>query len=201
MRDAKNAIELIDKVNPDWMGLIFYPPSPRYVDPIYADSLGALEVKKTGVFVDASHAFIKDKIEHFGLQTIQLHGSESPEMVQQLKDETGLELFKVFAVDQDIHWKEMEVYLPYVDYFLFDTFTKTYGGSGKTFNWRLLKNYPFDTQFLLSGGISIKQRSEIQDLQKEIPQFGGVDINSKFEIEPGLKDIDLINKFKLLLNV
>lgn len=199
MRDVQNVSELIEKINPDWMGLIFYPPSLRYVDPIYADSISSMKIKKTGVFVDASLSFIKERIKYFGLQTIQLHGEESPEMIQYLKEETGLEVFKVFSVREDIQWGKMEAYLPYVDYFLFDTFTKGYGGSGKTFNWELLKAYPFETPFLLSGGVSAEHRADILDLKREISQFEGVDINSKFETEPGLKDIALIQSFKSLL--
>ncbi len=196
MREAENVSDLIVKVKPDWMGLIFYPLSPRYVDPMYADSLGSFMIRKTGVFVDAELGFIKDKIEHFGLQTIQLHGAESSDKTQQIKNETGLEVFKVFSVAQDIRWDKLEAYVSHVDYFLFDTFTKQYGGSGKAFNWKLLKEYPFDKPFLLSGGISVEHSPDLLALQKEVPQFVGIDINSKFEIEPGLKDIGLIQKFK-----
>jgi phosphoribosylanthranilate isomerase len=94
-----------------------------------------------------------------------------------------------------VDWSELEGYLPYVDYFLFDTFTKGYGGSGKTFDWEILKSYPFEKPFLLSGGLSLENIKDIQKLYSEIPQLVGLDINSKFEIEEGLKDLGRISEF------
>jgi phosphoribosylanthranilate isomerase len=196
MRESANVRNLLDKVQPDWMGLIFYPASPRFVDDIQADWIRETEVKKVGVFVDAAFVDIVEKIQKFGLSTLQLHGDESEEEVEKLKKITGLEIFKVFSIEQNIHWSKLEAYLPYVDYFLFDTFTNTYGGSGKTFNWQILLDYPFDKPFLLSGGLNIGHVEAIKDLKSKIPQLAGVDINSKFEIEPGLKDIDLVSVFK-----
>jgi phosphoribosylanthranilate isomerase len=200
MRESANVKNLLDQVQPDWMGLIFYPASPRFVDDIQADWIRETEVKKVGVFVDAAFADIVEKIQKFGLSTLQLHGDESAEEVEKLKNITGLEIFKVFSIEQNIHWNKLEEYLPHVDYFLFDTFTNAYGGSGKTFNWEILLDYPFDKPFLLSGGLSIVHAEAIMDLKSKIPLLAGVDINSKFEIEPGLKEIELITEFKELIN-
>ena len=201
MRESANVKSLVESIQPDWMGLIFYPASPRFVDDIQADWIRETDIKKVGVFVDASFSEIAEKIQKFGLSTLQLHGEESVDEVEKLKDKTGLEIFKVFSIGQNIDWSILEAYLPHVDYFLFDTFTNAYGGSGKTFNWQILLDYPFDKPFLLSGGLSIVHAEAILELQSKIPQLAGVDINSKFEIEPGLKDIDLVSEFKNSLKI
>ncbi|MCS4433264.1 phosphoribosylanthranilate isomerase [Aquiflexum gelatinilyticum] len=200
MRESANVRNLLGQVQPDWMGLIFYPASPRFVDDIQADWIRDTDIRKVGVFVDASLSDIADKVQKFGLSTIQLHGDESVEGVREIKEKTRLEVFKVFSIDKNIDWKHMEGYLTQVDYFLFDTFTHAYGGSGKTFNWQILLDYPFDKPFLLSGGLTIGHMDAIRDLKSKVPQLTGLDINSKFEIEPGLKDIDLVSEFKKKLN-
>ena len=201
MRESANVKSLVESIQPDWMGLIFYPASPRFVYDIQADWIRETDIKKVGVFVDASFSEIAEKIQKFGLSTLQLHGEESVDEVEKLKDKTGLEIFKVFSIGQNIDWSILEAYLPHVDYFLFDTFTNAYGGSGKTFNWQILLDYPFDKPFLLSGGLAIVHAEAILELQSKIPQLAGVDINSKFEIEPGLKDIDLVSEFKNSLKI
>ncbi|AFL85910.1 phosphoribosylanthranilate isomerase [Belliella baltica DSM 15883] len=195
MRSEENIKGLISQINPDWMGLIFYAKSPRFVSKDFADSIKDLDISKVGVFVNTNLEEIKKAISRFDLHTIQLHGEESVDFTRSVKQETGLEIFKVFSVKENVDWKELESYLPYVDYFLFDTFTKEYGGSGKTFDWQILKSYPFEKPFLLSGGLSLENIQDIQKLQSEIPQLIGVDINSKFEVEPGFKDIDKIGEF------
>ena len=199
MRESANVNNLLDQVQPDWMGLIFYPASPRFVDDIQADWIRETAINKVGVFVDAPLSEIVEKIQKFGLSTVQLHGEESAELAKGIKGKTGLEIFKVFSIDQKINWNKLEEYLPHVDYFLFDTFTHAYGGSGKTFDWQILLDYPFDKPFLLSGGLNIGHVEAIKDLKSKIPQLSGLDINSKFEIEPGLKDLDLVKKFKNLI--
>ncbi|WP_076499268.1 phosphoribosylanthranilate isomerase [Belliella pelovolcani] len=199
MRSLENAQELIEKVQPDWMGMIFYSKSVRYVPEEAKVALAELPVNKVGVFVNASLEEIKQCIKDFGLTTIQLHGDESVAFTKELKAQTGLEIFKVFAIKESIDWGVLEPYLPVVDYFLFDTFTKAYGGSGQVFDWHLLENYPFDKPFLLSGGLSIEQVAEIKKLQNRLPQLAGLDINSKFEIEPALKDVEKIREFKKLV--
>jgi phosphoribosylanthranilate isomerase len=196
MREPDNIRQLVGQIQPDWMGLIFHPASPRYVDSIAAEQIREIKVSKVGVFVNAVVSEIEEKIQDFGLSTLQLHGGETVDIVSEIKEKTGLEIFKVFSVDEHIQWDSMEAFLPYVDYFLFDTFTKSYGGSGKTFNWQLLQDYPFDKPFLLSGGINIDHIDAILNLKSSVSQMVGVDINSKFEIKPGLKDVSLITEFK-----
>ena len=196
MREPDNIRQLVDQIQPDWMGLIFHPASPRYVDSIAAEQIREIKVSKVGVFVNAAVSEIEEKIQDFGLSTLQLHGGETVDKVSEIKEKTGLEIFKVFSVDEHIRWDSMEAFLPYVDYFLFDTFTKSYGGSGKTFNWQLLQEYPFHKPFFLSGGINVDHIEAILKLKSTVPQMTGVDINSKFEIKPGLKDVSLIKEFK-----
>lgn len=199
MRNPDNVRELLDQVSPDWMGLIFHPSSSRFVTDEYAAFMKGIAVKKVGVFVNSSLNNILKKIKDFDLSTLQLHGNESAEEVKEIKENTGREIFKVYAVQEEIHWSSLEPYLPHVDYFLFDTFTKAYGGSGRAFNWDLLLDYPFETPFLLSGGISLEHIEAVRDIHQKVPQMEGVDINSKFELEAAFKDIESIKRFKTAL--
>lgn len=195
MREPNNAKDLVTKVQPDWMGLIFYPPSPRFVLPTHAEGIRDLSVKKVGVFVNADLDTIKENIDLFGLETLQLHGGEDANTVKRIKEETQLEIFKVFSVGASFSWGNLSEYLPYVDYFLFDTFTKDYGGSGKVFDWGILKDYPYEKPFLLSGGIDISMINEIKNLKQTVSQLAGVDINSRFETTPGIKDVEKVGRF------
>lgn len=196
MREAENIRRLISEVKPDWMGLIFYPKSPRYVIDEKAADLKELPVKKVGVFVNESEAEILKKVDLFGLSAIQLHGSESADFVNSLAEKTEAELWKVISVGAQIDWKSLEDYLPYVSKFLFDTATSAHGGSGKKFDWRVLETYPFDKGFLLSGGLDEESGAEVLALRKQIPRLQGVDLNSKFEDAPGLKNIEKLKNFK-----
>lgn len=199
MRDPDNIRDLVEVVQPDWMGLIFYPPSPRFVENALAESIRNFRVNKVGVFVNASMEEIGEKAGLFGLDAIQLHGDESPEFAKMLKEKTSKSVWKVFLVGEKMDWEKLRPYQDVVDCFLFDTFSKSHGGSGRTFNWELLMDYPFLTPFLLSGGLAIEHAEAIKDLQAKIPQMQGIDINSKFETKPGEKDISLIREFKSLL--
>lgn len=196
MREPENIRSLISEVNPDWMGLIFYSKSPRYVSDEKAAELKEFQVKKVGVFVNASEAEILRKVEQFGLSAIQLHGKESVEFVKDLSKKTDVELWKVISVGAEIDWKSMEGYLPFVSRFLFDTATAAHGGSGKRFDWKVLETYPFDKGFLLSGGLDEESAEEVLALRQQIPQLQGVDLNSKFEDAPGVKNIEKLKNFK-----
>jgi phosphoribosylanthranilate isomerase len=200
MRERDNCYQLVQEVNPDWMGLIFYPKSPRLVSAESADWLVELPIKKVGVFVGEEQSEIRLKTAFFGLSALQLHGGESVEEVKQLKEDTELEIWKVFGVGEKLDWKLMEEFVPHVDRFLFDTATAGRGGSGKTFDWRLLKDYPFEKGFFLSGGLRLEHATEILELGKDIPQLLGVDVNSGFEVTPGLKHIPDLKEFKQKLN-
>ncbi len=196
MRDRENARELIRELQPDWMGLIFYPKSPRFVPDEFADQLADLEVKKVGVFVNEELDEILRKFGLFRLSAIQLHGKEAVETVRELKKKTDAEIWKVISVKNEIDWDSLQAYLPFVDKFLFDTATVEHGGSGRKFDWKALEGYPFDKGFLLSGGLDADSADELLALAERIPQFQGLDLNSKFEDEPGLKNIKTLKIFK-----
>jgi phosphoribosylanthranilate isomerase len=196
MRERVNCQQLATSVVPDWMGLIFYPKSPRFVQEEESNWISNLSLKKVGVMVDEKHAVMLQKISTFGLSALQLHGGESIALVQELKATTEVEIWKVISVGESIPWKSMEAFVPHVDRFLFDTASASKGGSGKQFDWGLLEDYPFDQGFMLSGGLTAAHAAAIRDLADRIPQLLGVDVNSGFELAPGLKDISALQAFK-----
>jgi phosphoribosylanthranilate isomerase len=199
MRNPENILALIDQVNPDWMGLIFYPKSPRYVLDSAAVELSSVAIKKVGVFVNEKEKNILRKIKEFDLSAIQLHGQESVALVETLRQKTNAEIWKVFSIQNQINWDELKGFLPFVDRFLFDTASASHGGSGQKFDWHVLKTYPFDKSFFLSGGLDEESLEEILELASEIPALGGVDLNSRFEDSPGLKNIEALKNFKTKL--
>ena len=196
MREQVNCQQLATTVVPNWMGLIFYPKSPRFVQEEESNWISTLPIKKVGVLVDEQPAVMLQKISTFGLSALQLHGGESVELVQELKATTEVEIWKVISVGEGIAWKAMEAFVPHVDRFLFDTASASKGGSGKQFDWGLLEDYPFDKGFMLSGGLTAAHAAAIRDLADRIPQLLGVDVNSGFELAPGLKDISALQAFK-----
>ncbi|MFC7356819.1 phosphoribosylanthranilate isomerase [Jejudonia soesokkakensis] len=202
-------------LRPDYLGFIFYEKSPRnYTAERIFYPPGASQ--NVGVFVDASEAFILEKIKRFNLQVVQLHGDESPYNCASLKNAISLEaqrssdahpnqgvhnikdtdIWKVFSVKDSFDFSVVKAYEPFVDAFLFDTKGAAKGGNGITFNWEILKEYPSKKPFVLSGGIGLEEVSEIKKLiQSNIPLMA-VDVNSKFEDAPGLKNIQKLKKFK-----
>ncbi|MDN3688424.1 phosphoribosylanthranilate isomerase [Cyclobacterium jeungdonense] len=197
MADPENISGLAELGLVDWMGMIFYPPSRRYVpafsvDPQYYQRLS---LPKVGVFVNATPDEIQRVGKAYGLDKVQLHGDESPGQVREIKIQTGLPLIKVLRIGKDWSWQGLEAYEELVDYFLLDTDGPSYGGTGHRFNWEIIKQYPFHKPFLLSGGIQADQAGQLVDLYQSSPHMGGIDINSKFEVRPGLKDLDLIRDF------
>jgi len=194
MRDSDNIKEVL-KLSPDYLGFIFYPKSPRYVSEYPAIDFPS-SVKKVGVFVNASEREIREKIISFGLDVLQLHGDESPELCHILK-QSGAEIIKVFRVDENFDFELPRKYEDFVDYFLFDTATKEYGGSGKKFDWRLLKDYNNFRPIFLSGGIGPDDAASIFEI--EGLNIKAIDINSCFEIEPALKDIEKLKNFILAI--
>lgn len=196
MRERVNCQQLATTVVPDWMGLIFYPKSSRFVQEEESDWISALPLKKVGVVVGEGHDLMLQKISIFGLSALQLHGGESLDLVQELKAATEVEIWKVISVGEGIPWKAMEAFVPHVDRFLFDTASTSKGGSGKRFDWNLLEDYPFEKGFMLSGGVTAAHAAEIRDLADRMPQLLGVDLNSGFELAPGLKDMAALQAFK-----
>ena len=176
----------------DMLGFIFYPPSPRYiVGKINPSELKKLpsDKKNIGVFVNAEIDFILEQSEMYNLNGIQLHGSESPELCKSL-NEYGYLVMKAFNLTKN---NDYEAYAPYCDFFLFDTPSEKHGGTGEKFDWSLLDKYTMDTPFLLSGGIGPEDAKEV--LQIKHPKLAGIDINSKFEVKPGIKDVNSVHNF------
>jgi phosphoribosylanthranilate isomerase len=191
LRDPEN-IKAVAALEPDYMGFIFYGSSPRYVYELQIDALESIPhtINKTAVFVNESAEIINDLIDKYNFDFIQLHGDESPEFCNSLRDKAIV--IKAFGVNNDFDFKQLNKYKNKVDLFLFDTKTESYGGSGKTFDWGILDNYELEIPFFLSGGISPEKIEEVKYINH--PQFYGIDLNSKFEITPGLKDLEKLEK-------
>ena len=193
MKVEDNIREVL-KMSPDYMGFIFYKKSPRYVESLDSAFIKRIDGPvKVGVFVNESEVAIMDAIEKYDFQMVQLHGEESLSMVKSLKSK-GVSIIKVFRV-RDVVPDEMNDFVPYCDLFLFDTRTQKYGGSGEKFDWSILKNV--DHPFLLSGGIGFDDLEEIKKLR--LNRLVGLDINSKVETSPGVKDIQKVKAVKALI--
>lgn len=179
---------------PDYMGFIFYGASARNVTDKQIVRNIKLEnaAKKIGVFVDESIENILKIVSYCALDGVQLHGHESVAICDVLRNR-GLMVLKAISIASAADMKLSELYQPHVDLLVFDTKTPAYGGSGKQFDWALLNEYHGDTPFLLSGGISVEDAEDI--LKISHPKLVGVDINSRFEISPGLKNVRLIERF------
>jgi len=198
MKDPEN-MQALAELPIDLMGLIFYEKSPRYVNDWDADRINALSlpISKVGVFVNAPLEIILDKVERFHLHSVQLHGKESPDFCRALWGK-GISVIKAFQVKTIEDWKTCRLYEDCCDYFLFDTPTPRYGGSGNKFDWEMLSAYTGATPFFLSGGIAPEDAEKINSLN--FPQLIAIDLNSQFETAPGIKDINSIRKFLSGLN-
>ncbi len=194
MRESANIHE-VAALKPDWMGFIFYPKSKRYVgtdfNPALVQSLMP-EIKTVGVFVNEEYEDMIAVARKYKLNMVQLHGNESPEYCNSAQEE-GFEVIKAFGINENFDWSVLEPYSEVCKYFLFDTSTKDYGGSGKKFDWLMLESYPYSMPFVLSGGIGPDDADAIKSIS--IPKFAGIDINSCFEIQPALKDLNLLKPF------
>lgn len=194
MREANNINDVV-ALNPDYMGFIFYPKSPRYVgedwDKAIINSIPE-NITRVGVFVNETKSTMISLAKKYGLKALQLHGNETPELCQQLQNK-GYTVFKAFQVDANTKLREIAPYKGTCDLFLYDTKSEGLGGSGLKFDWTKLKELNQAGPFLLSGGITSTDGKEIKELQ--LPNLKGVDINSKFEIEPALKDTALLEAF------
>ncbi len=195
MREPENISEL-GGVKPDFMGMIFYDRSPRDASDYLIDRDLAAGITRVGVFVNPGLEEVLEKAKDFGFEYVQLHGDEPVTLVEKIKNE-GLRVIKVFRLENELPVEQMKPYESKVDYFLFDTRTKLFGGSGKKFNWELLEVYPFNTPYFLSGGIGPEDIENIKALN--LPGIFAIDINSQVEIEPGKKDIEKIKLVKELL--
>ena len=202
MRNPVN-IEAVLDVGVHYMGFIFYESSARHIDEQAELTLRSIlpdlpflslqnNTKKVGVFVDAPKEYVLDKVEKFELDYVQLHGRESVFYCSALKKE-GVKIIKAFSVDERFRFTNTDFYQFDCDYFLFDTKGAKRGGNGTQFNWDLLNQYDGKLPFFLSGGIGAADIEAVQDFKH--PQLHAIDVNSKFEIEPALKDVDLLKQF------
>ena len=201
-------VQQLDGLDIDFAGFIFVPDSPRYVEGKLdkkAIKNADFDLKKVGVFVNPSYSDILDAIEDYGLDVVQLHGEETPEFCSDLNED--VEVIKVFHIDESV--KDIDALVaPYdnaCDYYLFDTAPSNSpgggekpalkGGTGKQFDWSILAKSKIEKPFFLSGGISVEDIAQIKKFKH--PDFYGVDINSKFETEPGVKDMAKVLQFKV----
>lgn len=181
-------IKDIALLKPDYLGFIFYSVSKRFVGDDFEllDSEELInDVEKVGVFVNESNAIIERIVEQYSINSIQMHGDESPLQCQDLK-EKGYSVIKAFSIADNFDFSVLKNYETAIDYFLFDTKTTDYGGSGNSFNWQLLNKYNLLKPFFLSGGLGVHNIEQL--LEFSHPMLYGYDFNSRLEMKPGLKD-------------
>jgi len=191
-------LQQLDGLDIDFAGMIFYKDSPRYIGgKLSAKDIkkADFDLKKTGVFVNPEMIEVLDAIDEYGLEVVQLHGDETPEMCDDLSSE--VEVIKAFRIkgDEDID-KLVAPYDAVCDYYLFDTggLKESFGGTGQQFDWSILAKAKIEKPFFLSGGIGVEDAARVKAFKH--PDMFGVDINSKFEVSPGVKDMKLLLQFK-----
>ena len=192
-------LQQLEALNIDFAGLIFYKDSPRYMgDKITGKQIkdADFDIKKVGVFVDPGYSELLDAIDEYGLDIVQLHGNETPEMCEELSAE--VEVIKAFRIPGDKASDIDEMVADYdavCDYYLFDTagIKESFGGTGQQFDWGILKKAKIEKPFFLSGGIGVDDAAKVKAFTH--PDFFAVDVNSRFELSPGLKDMAAILKF------
>lgn len=191
-------LQQLDGLDIDFAGMIFYKESPRYIGgKLNAKDIkkADFDLKKTGVFVNPEMIEVLDAIDEFGLEVVQLHGDETPEMCEDLSSE--VEVIKAFRITgtEDID-KLVAPYDAVCDYYLFDTggLKESFGGTGQQFDWSILAKAKIEKPFFLSGGIGVEDAARVKAFKH--PDMFGVDINSKFEVSPGVKDMKLLLQFK-----
>ena len=187
MKHSQNITE-IESLFPDLMGFIFYEKSKRFFNQPEINLNN--KVKRVGVFVNENIQEIKNKIKKYKLDYVQLHGEENVNFCHSLQP--FVKIIKVFKIDYNFNFKKTEEFEEVCDYFLFDTKSQLHGGSGKKFDWDLLKNYNCKKDFFLSGGIDISDIEEIKKIVNSYP-IAGIDVNSKFELDNLEKDKEKIN--------
>lgn len=214
MRDPENVTQ-VSQLDIDLMGFIFYPKSSRYVQqvPMHAgiipdradrNIISEKRCKYVGVFVDDMPQNIVTRVYNYHLDYVQLHGDESPVMIDNLKRTLipdivpDIKIIKALSIREADDVKRWRQYDGHVDMFLFDTQCKTYGGSGEQFDWSILDSYDGKIPFLLSGGIGPDDAERIKAFHH--PQCVGIDLNSRFEISPALKDVEKLRDFIKNLN-
>jgi phosphoribosylanthranilate isomerase len=194
MRDPANIIAVME-LKPDYMGFIFYKGSQRFVGDNPELSVFhqiPAEIEKTGVFVNEQADVVIEKAYKYDLKLVQLHGNETVQDCIAIRS-TGYKVIKAFGINLLFNFNDLKAYLKACDYFLFDTRSDQYGGTGLKFDWHKMREYPFDLPFFLSGGIASTDAAAISELHH--PALHAVDINSKFEVVPGMKDANQVKEF------
>lgn len=191
MRDAQN-ICAVNQLRPDMMGFIMWPDSSRYISS--PPNTLPHSIPRVGVFVNATQQYIARKVSDFDLNYVQLHGEEPPEFCSSLHNFIPtVKLIKAFSISENGHFPDTDLYVSSCNLFLFDTFSKDKGGSGKQFSWTILQQYSGPIPFLLSGGIGPDDVQNIRNFKH--PLFAGIDVNSCFETAPAVKDSSLLSQF------
>lgn len=219
MKYIKNILDVAE-LQPEYLGFIFYEKSKRNFEGIIPEL--PKSTKKTGVFVNEYPEIVISLVEEYTLDAIQLHGDESVGYISELKQQLAqrrtlfleenkqikkkknkhvisdepIEIIKVFGVKDEFNFQTLQPYLEFVDYFLFDTKGKERGGNGVAFDWSILEQYPFKKPFFLSGGIGLENLKEVQKIMNSNLPIYAIDINSKVEIKPGVKNIEEVKTFK-----
>ena len=191
MREVQNIGDL-SALSPDYMGFIFWKPSKRYCSHVPKNIPS--HIQKVGVFVDATLEEIQSAILSHDLQAVQLHGAETPEFCRSLFGQ--IQVIKAFRVGTDFDFSNLIDYQAHCHYFLFDTQGPLPGGNGTTFDWQILEKYTLNHPFFLSGGIGLESVEKIAEIRRSSLPIHALDINSKFEVAPGLKDMNEIELFK-----
>ena len=196
----KNTSE-VAALKPDYLGFIFWKPSKRY----FEGTMPSIphSIKKVGVFVDATILEIAEKVKTFGLLLVQLHGKETAAFCDELKKAIPqIKIIKVFSIKDNFDFSQLKHFEDLCDYYLFDTKGKLPGGNGYSFNWEVLKKYPSTKPYFLSGGIGLVEVESIKAFMKrpESKYCEVIDVNSKFEDEPGLKNIEKLKKLNKVLS-
>lgn len=196
MREKDN-IDLVASLHPDYIGYIFYAASPRDVGSILQkETIENLptNIEPVAVFVNKELGEALAILKHYNFKHAQLHGNESPEYCEAIKRH-GFGVFKVFSINESTDFSEMEKYLEVADYFLFDTKSPKHGGTGQKFDWDLLEQYKLSQPVLLSGGIGPDDVELVQQALVKYPWIHGLDLNSRFEVSPGMKDVEKLRTF------
>ena len=193
MRDTAN-IRAVAELQPSLMGFIFHDPSPRCALGIGREAVIGLDrnIRPVGVFVNKPAGYIDEICRSYGIGIVQLHGDESPEECHVLM-QMGYEVFRAIAVTNDMDWEPWRAYEDVVNMFVLDSKSASRGGSGQKFDWSVLDHYPLATPYLLGGGLSPDDATSIAG--KMYPGMAGVDLNSRFEDAPGIKNPGMLKQF------
>lgn len=195
MRQGDNIMQT-ERLAPDWMGFICWNGSPRFIGS--APDYLPVSCLRVGVFVNPTVGYVREMIALLNLDAVQLHGKESPHLCREVKCLPGKDvrpplLIKAFSIVPDASFPDTSAYETVCDYFLFDTHCATVGGSGKTFDWKCMEQYKGTRPFLLSGGIGEEHAEAIRRFKH--PMWAGIDLNSRFELAPALKDTERLGRF------